>query len=286
VPRVAGVLSSLPPTASRPAWTPRSSVTLQYGGYDAQAGYEPSVQGYGDQQQQGYGYQQDYGAQQQGYGAPVVWSITESFGVRGFSLFTPDPNDPLDTTSPEQQQEMARYKYLPYTVGSGEDIILGRWNMKIIRQTVSREQCRVLVDPDGTAVLIARGKGQTLWKSRDDTRMGWNALYRGEEHILSDGDLISINWNDPEAAVFRCNVGYAEAQQQEQGYAQQQQGGAQQSYGQEAYGQQQGYPQQQGYVQDGYYDLPAGWISGIDPDSGVAYYYNELTGESQWEPPP
>ena len=230
---------------------------------------------------------------------------------------------------------MARYKYLPYTVGSGEDIILGRWNMKIIRQTVSREQCRVLVtsphlttpyhtapyspaalqpysptptalppdlptalppyrptpytnqvDPDGTAVLIARGKGQTLWKSRDDTRMGWNALYRGEEHILSDGDLISINWNDPEAAVFRCNVGYAEAQQQEQGYAQQQQGGAQQSYGQEAYGQQQGYPQQQGYVQDGYYDLPAGWISGIDPDSGVAYYYNELTGESQWEPPP
>ena len=91
VPRVAGVLSSLPPTASRPAWTPRSSVTLQYGGYDAQAGYEPSVQGYGDQQQQGYGYQQDYGAQQQGYGAPVVWSITESFGVRGFSLFTPDP---------------------------------------------------------------------------------------------------------------------------------------------------------------------------------------------------
>ena len=31
-------------------------------------------------------------------------------------------NDPLDTTSPEQQAEMARYKYLPYTVGSGEDV--------------------------------------------------------------------------------------------------------------------------------------------------------------------
>jgi len=233
-----------------------------------------------------------------------------------------DSNDPLDTTSPEQQQEMARYKYLPYTVGSGEDIILGRWNMKIIRQTVSREPvpragdlctphhtnpptaphhpyrptpyrstpCTCQVDPDGTAVLIARGKGQTLWKSRDDTRMGWNALYSGEEHLLSDGDLISINWNDPEASVFRCNVGYADAQQQqqqEQGYAQQQQAGAQQAYGrEEAYGQQQGYPLQQGYVQDGYYDLPAGWTSGIDPDSGVTYYYNELTGESQWEPPP
>ena len=115
--------------------------------------------------------------------------------MRGFQLYTPDPDDPLDTTSPEQQAEMARYKYLPYTVGLGEDIILGRWNMKVIRQTVSREQCRVLVEPDGTAVLIARGKGQTLWKSRDDTRMGWNALYAGEEQVLSDGDLISINWN-------------------------------------------------------------------------------------------
>ena len=48
----------------------------------------------------------------------------------------------------------------------------------------------------------------------------------------------------------------------------------------------QSYPLQPGYVQDGYYELPAGWISGIDPESGVAYYYNELTGESQWEPPP
>ena len=64
---------------------------LQYDGYDAQAGYDPSVQqGYGGEQQQGYEYQQGYGAQQR-YGAPVVWSLTESFGVRGFSLFTPDP---------------------------------------------------------------------------------------------------------------------------------------------------------------------------------------------------
>jgi len=30
--------------------------------------------------------------------------------------------------------------------------------------------------------------------------------------------------------------------------------------------------------------LPAGWISGTDP-SGATYYYNENTGQSQWEPP-
>ena len=54
VPRVAGVLTPLPPTASalpsRPASTPRSSVTLQYYDsvtgtpYDAQAGYDPNPQ--------------------------------------------------------------------------------------------------------------------------------------------------------------------------------------------------------------------------------------------------
>ena len=51
-------------------------------------------QGYGDQQQQqqGYGeYEQGYGAQQQGYERAAAWSLTESCGVRGFSLFTPDP---------------------------------------------------------------------------------------------------------------------------------------------------------------------------------------------------
>ena len=54
-------------------------------------------QGYGEQQQQqqGYGeYEQGYGAQQQqqqGYDRAAAWSLTESCGVRGFSLFTPDP---------------------------------------------------------------------------------------------------------------------------------------------------------------------------------------------------
>ena len=31
----------------------------------------------------------------------------------------------------------------------------------------------------------------------------------------------------------------------------------------------QSYPLQDGYVQDGHYELPAGWISGINPESGV-----------------
>ena len=31
--------------------------------------------------------------------------------------------------------------------------------------------------------------------------------------------------------------------------------------------------------------LPYGWISGVDQQSGQTYYYNEQTGQSQWEPP-
>ena len=261
MPRVAGLAPALPTPSARTALTPRSSVKLQYDGYDAQ-------QGYGAQQ----GYQQDYPQQgyaqqgyndQQGYGAQIVWSLTEYHGVRGFCLFTQDPNDPLDTgPSPEEQQEMAKYKYLPYRVGIGEETILGRWNMKIIKPTVSRAQCRVQVAEDGTAYLVSMGKGQTLWRARDDMSYRWSPLYRDEFRVLADGDQISMNWNDPEAAVFTCQMEYA---QQNQDYAQQdyaQPGG---QYAQAA--------------------LPAGWISGVDEASGMAYYYNELTGESRWEPP-
>ena len=56
--------------------------------------------------------------------------------------------------------------------------------------------------------------------------------------------------------------------------------------------QQHGSTSQQGYSSDGRHTqprnaegLPAGWIAGTDQESGHAFYYNEQTGESQWEPP-
>jgi len=52
-------------------------------------------------------------------------------------------------------------------------------------------------------------------------------------------------------------------------------------YGGQQYGDQYGQPQQQGYGQE----LPYGWTSGVDQGSGTTYYYNEMTGESQWDPP-
>jgi len=209
-------------------------------------------------------HQQGYGAEQ-GYAAQLVWSLSEYSGVRGFSLYTPDPNDPLDNTNPEQQKELAKYKKLPYSVGCGDEFVLGRWNMKMVKLTVSRVQCRVQVAADGTATLTSYGKGPTLWRARDTTGRGWiwDYLYPEESRILADGDKISLDFNDPEAAVFTCNLEYAK-----QDYAQQ-------DYAQQDYA-------QQGYAQT---ELPADWISGVDEASGAVYYYNEQTGESQWDVP-
>ena len=31
--------------------------------------------------------------------------------------------------------------------------------------------------------------------------------------------------------------------------------------------------------------LQNGWVTGVDEASGQTYYYNEQTGQSQWDPP-
>ena len=125
------------------------------------------------------------------------------------------------------------------------------------------------------ALLSSEGRGPTLWRMPGGA---WNALYRGETRLLNDGDHISLDCNEPEAAVFMClrEGGYhhqMQSQQKDQqyGYAQQQQGG---------YDQQGGYQQQQSQAQ-----LPYGWERLMDPSSGQVYYSNLQTGQTQWEPP-
>jgi hypothetical protein len=89
-------------------------------------------------------------------------------------------------------------------------------------------------------------------------------------HDGARGWQVSLDCNDPEAAVFACHLNG---------------GGDLGSDMQQGRYSQQGYAQQ-GYSQQGYAeDLPAGWTTGIDPSSGSTYYYNEQTGQSQWEPP-
>ena len=37
--------------------------------------------------------------------------------------------------------------------------------------------------------------------------------------------------------------------------------------------------------EEGLGQLPPGWITGVDEASGQQYYYNEQSGQSQWDPP-
>jgi len=83
--------------------------------------------------------------------------------------------------------------------------VLSRWNMQRPNLTVSREQCKVVVAADGTAALVSCGKGPTLWRPAKGPTP-WYAVSRSETCTLADGDQISLDCNDPEAAVFTCEV--------------------------------------------------------------------------------
>jgi len=130
--------------------------------------------------------------------------------------------------------------------------VLSRWNMKEQKPTVSRVQCGVRVSDDGTATLTSSGKGPTLWRAWGGP---WQALHKDERHILADGDQVSLDCWDPEGSVFTCQLQGAmpTPQQAPPGYE---------------------------------LGLPHGWSTGTDQATGATYYYNEQTGQSQWELPP
>lgn len=132
--------------------------------------------------------------------APLLWRVD---GVRGVERFPGDTDavrmiKMLDEDDWEWEDDYE----LPYNLRNGEEQMLGRRNMIYSKLTVSRVQAVVQVASDGTATLESRGKGPTLWRERGDPL--WWALQRGERAPLADGDEMSLDVNDPEAAVFTC----------------------------------------------------------------------------------
>ena len=161
---------------------------------------------------------------------------------------------------------------LPYKLRIGDERVLSRWNMEKQKLTVSRIQGIVNVLADGTATITSKGRGPTLYRAGYGAP--WYALQKDETQILADGDQVSLDCNDPEAAIFTC--------QQEstvQNYlhnlfsSAEQRGGEQQG--------QQGQPQH-AYEQP---QLPYPWEQLFDQSSGHVYYANLETGVAQWEPP-
>ena len=212
----------------------------------------------------------------------VVWTLAGVVGVTGFSGVA---NDQISGKKKYTQQD---YSYLPYALCNGDTHVLSRWNMIKQKLTVSRMQCKVDVAADGTATLISLGRGATMWRDRSAAqeqvspenlscllyaaewpRGPWNGLTKGETRVLRDGDQISLDANDPDAAVFTCQSSAMLGDD------------AQQDYMQHGYTQQPAHNEQPGHAQG----LPAGWSTAVDEASGVPYYYNEHTGISYWEPP-
>ena len=83
--------------------------------------------------------------------------------------------------------------------------------MEQVRPTVSRIQCKVHVLADGGAAVVSAGRGPTLWRTPGGA---WNGLYEGQHQTLVDGMQVSLDWHDPEAAVFSCSCRVEDATQQ------------------------------------------------------------------------
>ena len=135
-----------------------------------------------------------------------------------------------------------------YEMRNGDVQVLSRFSMLTQKLTVSRVQAIVQIH-DGIATLSSCGRDSTLWRGRG---LPWVALNKGDQAPLTDGDQVSLDCKDPEAAVYTC-----EEPAQEQGALQ----------------------------QDTYAQLPYPWEQLADQEGNV-YYSNTQTGESQWEPPP
>jgi len=93
-----------------------------------------------------------------------------------------------------------------YTLRNGRAnlVVLGRYDMELTkpyRPYVSRRQCELQLQADGSATLVSTGKPPTLWRPAGGQ---WVALQRGEGLVLTDGDQVSVDAHDSESTVFAC----------------------------------------------------------------------------------
>lgn len=139
-----------------------------------------------------------------------------------------------------------------YVVRNGEEQVLGRFDMLQQNPYISRMHCLVRVEADGMATVTAIGKVATMVRSPGTA---WFKVRKDQTHALTNGQEIALDPKAPENAVFTV---YLQQDGNVQAAGVSQQGG---SYGQ------------------------GGWVTAIDHASGGTYFYNEQTGQSQWESP-
>lgn len=138
-----------------------------------------------------------------------------------------------------------------YAVLRGQQQVLGCNDLAEQKGTVSEAQCVVQVAADGTATLVSLGSRCTGLRARYGAP-SYGLRKDGPPHVLADGELIILDVDHPESAVFTCMV------ETDSGMS--------------------GYPQQGGAQL-------AGWTTRVDESTGSVYYCNEQTGQTQWEAP-
>ncbi|EOD07410.1 hypothetical protein EMIHUDRAFT_121122 [Emiliania huxleyi CCMP1516] len=167
-------ISRSPRTAAPVAQQWATDQGYQQQGYPQQQGGYPDQQGYQEQgyQQQGQGYAAAPAPfDNQPQGLPFGW-VCNAAGTC-------------------------------FVVRPGEDHIIGRNDLPVPKNTISRSQCQIQVSADGTAKVMSCGKPETGYASGGRP---WEFLRCYESRQLQNGDLISLDKNDLESAMFTCYV--------------------------------------------------------------------------------
>lgn len=82
----------------------------------------------------------------------------------------------------------------PDAVRNGEGQVLGRYDMAEQNPYVSRSQCFVHVEADGTASLVSTGKAPTAMRAPGGA---WYGIKRDYSHALKDGEQIALDSKSP-----------------------------------------------------------------------------------------
>ena len=101
--------------------------------------------------------------------------------------------------------------YNSYEVHNGERQEMGRWDMDSPTPYISRTQCLIDVSPDGTAFITSVGKSPSALRAPDGE---WYLVRYGERYVVYDSQEFSLDWLNPETALFTIYIEQNGAPQQ------------------------------------------------------------------------
>ena len=153
---------------------------------------------------------------------------------------------PQFTTKEAQRDRSGQWYVFPafgvcseYSVRTGEQQVLGCYDLLESKPAVAEVQCVLQVAADGTATLVSLGHRPTGLRAHQGAP--WYGLKRDATHVLAHGEQIALD--DERTAVFTCQADGADVAM--------------------GYPPQQGFvPQPGGYPQQGGYPPPQGGYPG------------------------